>query len=899
MPACPRFFPPPPAPPPPPQPTAHSQPQAAPIVPAGVAKPQPPPQPTAHPQSQTVPVVPAGVAKPQPPPQPTAHSQPQAAPVVPADVAKPQTPPQPTAHFQPPMPAAPMAPSPRVAAPETEQRSEAGAPAADLGPLALVARKIALPPDVAGSAFSVPFGAGVGATALRRGEVGLVVFDEKRPIDLAALRDDPVFGSASVQMLPAATIIRVRLPVGREIVLSRATPDAWTVAVSATPARFHPIQAGGEGGTLLLSADAPGQVVSIVDPESGAVLLLGTQRQPGQGVAVFRRTPQFGLLPTWQGVAVQPLADSLTLHAVKRGFVLAGGDTRLALAMPADLADTLAGAAALTRRFDFPQLSSLALLRHMQAQLSDAVMSPPLARGVKRLALARTMIALGLGVEAQAVLRVAAEDDPRIATGADMAGLAAVAALVAGRTDEADAIEDPRLTGSDEVTLWRAVRAARRDEGSPQAAAAFTATLALALSYPETLRDRLLPLALETMVAGGEPRVAALFLAAHGAEPALALARAMQHEAAGDADGALAIYDLLALNRDRRLRAGAAVRAVELRLASGRIDKRSAADALDRLLFVWRGDRQELDLRERLATLRAETGAWRPALALLRESGDIFPEQLAECRRRMQDIFAALLRDGGAETLSPLDLVALVDENADLLADEAAGAGVQARLADKLLALDLPRRAAPVLEKLMQSAPPGAGRAGFGASLAALKLREGDPAGALATLFASAATDLPAPLTEQRILLFAAASARTGERDKALAALSGLSSPAADEARATILEQARDWAGATNALAEYVRKTTPTDGALDEVQRRRLVRLASAATQAGDETALAGLRAHEMARMGSGPLADMFRVLIADPVHGVADLQRAAQETALMRALPQGLRALDPTTRTP
>jgi hypothetical protein len=77
----------------------------------------------------------------------------------------------------------------------------------------------------------------------------------------------------------------------------------------------------------------------------------------------------------------------------------------------------------------------------------------------------------------------------------------------------------------------------------------------LILSYPETLRDRLLSLVLETMVAGGEARAAAPFLAAHGADPALALARAMQHEATGDTDGALAIYDLLALNRDRRLRA--------------------------------------------------------------------------------------------------------------------------------------------------------------------------------------------------------------------------------------------------------------------------------------------------------------------------------------------------------
>ena len=42
--------------------------------------------------------------------------------------------------------------------------------------------------------------------------------------------------------------------------------------------------------------------------------------------------------------------------------------------------------------------------------------------------------------------------------------------------------------------------------------------------------------------------------------------------------------------------------------------------------------------------------------------------------------------------------------------------------------------------------------------------------------------------------------------------------------------------------------------------------------------------------MAGGPIGDMFRLLTADPVRGVADLPRAGQETALARGLPGDLR---------
>lgn len=741
------------------------------------------------------------------------------------------------------------------------------------------------------SELVVPFGAPLGVAAFRRGTGAVVVFDQRVAIDLSPLHDDPVFGSATVQTLAAATV--VQLPLDRATALSVSwTQHAWHIASTPTEPDPRPIAVAATNGRLMLSAAAPGAVVALTDPDTGAILLVGTQRRDGQGVPVERRSVDFTLLPTWQGVVVAPASDNVALRPIKDGFVVSGDARGLALSPGIDAAASLASAAGLTRQFDFASQPTQALLQNLRRQIADTAASPSLARGPGRDAVAQTMMSLGLGAEAQAVLQVAANDDPRLANSSDSAALASIAALLAQRPDQAGGLDDTRLPDTDDIALWRAIREAELHYGSPSAAASLAATWPLLLSYPGEMRSRVLPLVAETMVAGGEIQAVSALLGVRKDDPSLDLARGMLQEAQGDTPGALAAYDRLAQSNDRLVHAKAAVRAVELRLASGAIDMHQAADDLDRLLYSWRGDARELALRERVADLRTHSGGWRAALALLRDDEVLFPDNKAVLHAKLVDTFAAFLRSNAADTLPPLELVSLIDENTDLLPDGADGEALEARLADRLLALDLPSRAGPVLEKLMKAAPTEAGRASFGARLAAMRQREGDAAGALAALSSSNAADLPPELAERRSLLLGEAEARRGDTKQALAALEPVKTAAADEARATILERNNDWAGAERALTDYVTKTVPADGALDDTQRRNLLRLATAAARAGDDPALAGLRQHETARMGTGPLADMFRLLTADQVRSVADLKRSGQEATLARGLPAGLKAL-------
>jgi hypothetical protein len=55
-----------------------------------------------------------------------------------------------------------------------------------------------LPKEMEGTAILVPFDNTTGAAAFHSGDSTYVVFDERRPIDMAALASDPVFAGGSI-----------------------------------------------------------------------------------------------------------------------------------------------------------------------------------------------------------------------------------------------------------------------------------------------------------------------------------------------------------------------------------------------------------------------------------------------------------------------------------------------------------------------------------------------------------------------------------------------------------------------------------------------------------------------------------------------------------------------------
>jgi hypothetical protein len=738
-----------------------------------------------------------------------------------------------------------------------------------------------LPAAARPASILVPLDPSVGAAAFRRSAVGMVVFDQRVPLDLAALGGGPAFAAASVQLGPASTVLTLPLPASRSLALSKE-PHGWRVTQADDAAPSASIAAEPGPGGLLLKLDSPSQVVSVADPSTGLALLVGTANPAagaGPAMTPARRAPGYALAPTWLGVLVEPLSDLIELRPAAKGFMLASPGMP-AVAAPAQAPEDF------TRRFELPDLPVAALTQRLTAQQAAAAAAPPRARSAPRMAVAQSLLSLGLATEAQAVLGLIATEDPIAAADPTLAGLTAVAALLAGRSPEAAGLDDPRLDGADDVALWRGVRDAMR-ETDAEAGRGLARLLPLANAYPAALRDRLRPLIVEAAVSTGQGASVAGALA-QADDRTLDFARALQRERDGDTAGALQAFDALAAGRDQLTQVRAGVRAAELRLKEGALTPAQAADALERQAAIWRGDARESRMRLRAAELRAAAGAFRPALEVLRDTERLFPEQQPAIRAAMAGVVRAMLSQ--PQAVEPLELVTLVSDYAGLL-PEGAGDGLPALLADKLVALDLPGRAVPVLASLMAAASAGPARAGIGARLAEMQLENAAAPAAEAALKASDAPGLPAPLVEQRTLALARARAAQGDLSGATAALQALGTPATDDLRATLLSQASDWPGSLAALSDLAAKTVPADGPLSDGMQDTVLRQATSAAQAHDAALLADLSRRYGPRL-AGPRADLFRVLTAAPLQSPADLPRAAAELALARVLPDRLHGL-------
>ncbi len=762
------------------------------------------------------------------------------------------------------------------------------------GPLSLLATRLPPAPGQAGAGLVLPFGSEAGAAAFRVDGQLEVVFDASRPIDLSALAADPVFGQARLQVLADSTVLSLPLAEAAAIRLERR-PEGWAIVVDGAAPVPGPIGITPAGQTLVLHAGSPGRVVVVQDPAGGGVLLVGTQREPGQAVGIPRKAPEFTLLPTLQGVVVQPASDRIELRSQADCFVVsASGEPHLSLPPASSERRRSLDAAMFTTRFTLPAMPREALLRRLDDQLAAAASAPALARFPARFAAAQTMLALGMDAEAQALLLLARREDPQHATDPDASGLAGIAALLAGRSGETEGLSSAELTGSDDVALWRAVRDATLTEGSPDAASVFAADATLLLSYPGALRDRLLPLAAETMAQAGPAEVEAArrLVDSLPGETGLAFARGLLAQRGGDVDGALLVFDTLAQGRDRLLHARAARAATELRLASGRIDAGQAAEAMERQIVAWRGDSREEQVRLRAADLRAQAGEWKPAMTLLRETAALFPADRDVIGARVATNFVRLLAADGGSRPSSLDLVSLVEDNADLLPTGDATARMAPQLADRLVALDLPARAGPALERLMAGTEAGAPRAGIGARLADMRLEQGDAAAALSALDVSAAPALPEALVTERGMLQARADARLGDLNRAVAVLAALHTPEAADLRAQMLAQAHDWPGALAALSQLSEMVVPARGTLSAAQEDVVLRQAGAAAQAGDAAVLRRLQADFVGRLAAGSRRDLFRLLAAEPVQAAGDLPRAASEIAMARTAASGLQTI-------
>ncbi len=755
-----------------------------------------------------------------------------------------------------PVPAAPERPAPPL--PQPVESAHADAPAA---PPPAAARRVA-PRE-----FTVVTGPDVGVAAFRQGAMGVVVFDDPVALDDS---DDRTI-TPTLQQIQRGTLMTLPLS-DDETLAVRRTETNVTVTIAAstgTPAVATAIPSG-----IQYKFSRPGRVMAVSDPISGQTMLVGTTRQVNGEQARIetpRSAPGCVMLPTWLGIVVEISSENIDLKASLAGYTL----------LIADKASTNTTAAAQQEnRFSLPVAPTPILVRQLSAQMASAAAAPPRGRGPERVAAARTMLALGMSAESEALLNLAATDDPAIARDPSTAALTGVAAVLAGRPAEATGLDNPALPTGGDIALWRGLRDVAEGKPAPALAGAWP----LLSAYPESIKRQIAPPVLEAAAENG-----ADVPAQEMEGPDFALARALKLAHDGQVSPALAAFDAVKDSRDERASVRATIAAAELRLRTGAITPADTAEILERQTLRWRGGVQELALRRRVAELRTQAGQWRAALDGLAQTETIFPASKNQLKEMKAGVFRALLSRPGS-SIAPLEVVSVAGDFADVVPDGPDGDRLAGLLAEKLMALDLPQRAIPVLRTLMDKSQSASARAEYGLRLAQMKIDAGDPASAEALLSDINLSDSAPDREERRTMLLAQAKASRGDFAGAATVLLTLNSTEANDMRANYYARAGDWQRSLETLDAMAAGTLPVTGVLDDKQQELLLREVTAAVQAGNATALKRLAKYD-GRLTS-PRADLFRVLTLTDVKGPEDLPRAARELTMSRSFPDRLNAL-------
>jgi hypothetical protein len=337
-------------------------------------------------------------------------------------------------------------------------------------------------------------------------------------------------------------------------------------------------------------------------------------------------------------------------------------------------------------------------------------------------------------------------------------------------------------------------------------------------------------------------------------------------------------------DHDSRIKAGYA--RVQLLQGAGRLSPDEAVARLAPVRALWRGHPWQARMLEGLAELYRRSGDRAAAIRTWHDLLVEFPA-LPDAQRielAMRDAFAEALQQDAAT--GAVRAYALYRDFPDLVAAGPPGDRVRQGLATRLAELDLLEPAAELLGELVERRLSGAAKATAGADLAALRLRQPDPAAALAALERSRVADgLPAELERRRRLLQARALAAAERPAEALALLDGRRGPDERQLQAEILWQLRDWPRLALTLEDLLAPRAEA-AALSEAEQDLVIRLAVAYDQQADRAALVRLRARFGAGMSGQPGEPAFLMATmapGRPVEPEAVLAVAAEHLGRVR----------------
>jgi predicted negative regulator of RcsB-dependent stress response len=819
-----------------------------------------------------------------------------------------------------------LRPTPANAAPAATPATTAaagGAPVAAGAPLAqapIAARKLVIStlgsaPNISGLRFTWP--ADAPAAVFERNGSLWAVFDRAVSADVANNWPRTV-GRPELFSSAVSSILRWPLPVDRYPALRRDGANLLVEFALTPPLPGEQIaldaQPQADGGPrVLLKSPAFGPVIETRDPDVGDKLWI-LPTMAAEGLTGERRFVEFQILASLQGVAVKALTDDLIVRGALEGAeIVAPGGLRLSGVLAANAPAALAAASPATTRmttqggasvplpalavntttlFDFAAWSQFggtppASFFERKANLQRAVIESPRAmRNPSRLALARFLFANGQSADALGILQVMEEDEPEVARDPAFLALRGASRYLMGDLNAAGPdLFSNSLDQEREAALWRAALLSGQNDWIA-ASRYFTRAESVLRAYPADLQLPFGLLAAEAALSTGDSGAAKFQLDSLGylkpSRPWRDQIDYLRGEIllkSGETDAALAAWDRAINGLHPPSKARARLARVETMLGNKSMKLADGIAELERLRYGWRGDEVELTVLRRLGELYIEAGDYKNGLATLRDALTQFPKapEGTAIAQRMRDSFADLYIGGLADKMPPLTALGIYEDFRDLTPLGDSGNLLIAKLADRLVQIELLDRASSLLKGQIDSRLKGAPQAEAANQLALVQLLDRKPEDALATLKAPLPADASDGLKAERRQLQARTLGELTRYPEALALLNGDTSTDAARLRAEIGWRTQNWPLAAAAFTQLV---PAGDKPMSDAERQTVLRLAIAQSLSQDNNGLAAARARYGADMAKSAFKESFDLITASNIAQNFDLRSISRQVA-------------------
>ena len=733
-----------------------------------------------------------------------------------------------------------------------------------------------------------PWKSALGAAVFHRRGAIWIVFDAAARLDLAgAPRGSALIAGLQPVQGPDFTALRIAAAPDTSVAADAQGGD-WTVTLSggaqaaANPVKIARDDASGVGALSVAVAGST-HVFWIDDPVVRDKIAVVTALAPAKGLSSRRDYVDLALLASAQGLAVEPIADDLSV-STDGDLVSIGRPKGLALSGKAgtgsfaDDGPPLPQPTARPALIDFDNWSKtgsggfLARYDALQAAAADEAGKGKDAGMNARMGLARFLVGSELSFEAIGLLDLNAKMQPNLLGDAEFRGLRGAAKVMAGRYKEAQTeFSAPILADDPASSLWRGYIDVQLGQWA-EARAEFNKGAPSLFQFTPRWRARFARADARAAVELGSNAIAEAEVQValdNSTDPAENLATRLVQAQIFDAEGqkaqALGVYQAISTVNLPWLSAPALLHATQIRLAQGAITPTQAADVLDGLRYRWRGDATELETIRALGQIYLSLGRYREALEALRSAGQNLPDlpEAVGLQNDLASAFRGLFLEGQADGLQPVQALALFYDFKDLTPIGEDGDQIVRRLARRLIDVDLLQQASDLLKYQEENRLDGVPRAQVATDLATIDLMNRQPEAAIDALNESRTTLLPTALTAQRRVIESRAWLMLGQYDHALEIIEGDKSADATGVRADVAWKKHDWASAGAQLEAMLGERWKNPAPLATGEEGELLRCAISLSLAGDDAGLTRLRGQYQGFVDHAQSPDALRVALA------------------------------------